>query len=188
MALARVQPVPCRGLVLILWLVMVWKFPELSRRMLVILSSWFFRWPPLIRTFWGPSFWIIWAAVFASLRFLILIPDRISASSMLGVMIRDLGIRVVFREVMAESSRSLSPLVATITGSRMIGMVGCCSSFWFMVSIIGLLASIPILMALNFMSVKMLSSCSLRKSVGGLWMAVTPWVFWAVREVMMVAQ
>ena len=84
----------------------------------------------------------------------------------------------------ADSCRSRSPLVATITGSRTTTAGRTFSSQLRTASITAASPSMPILTASMPMSSLMASSCAVRNAAGGTWTALTPWVFCAVRAVM----
>ena len=111
-------------------------------------------------------------------------PERISASGMLGVRTVARGSSCASRTAMASSRRSFAPEVATITGSTTM----CFAPYWRSLSAMTEMRpeeeTMPIFTASGKMSVKMASSSSPRNWGVASRMSVTPVVFWAVRAVM----
>ena len=83
----------------------------------------------------------------------------------------------------ASGSSSRSPLVATMTGSTTSTGGWCSSSQASTAVMVSTVPSIPVLTASRVTSSLTARSWSVRKSVGGVWMERTPWVFWATRAV-----
>lgn len=73
--------------------------------------------------------------------------------------------------------------MATITGSTTTTSGRCSSRKVATASTISAVPSIPVLTASILTSSLTAASCWTRKSVGGVWMARTPSVFWATKEV-----
>ena len=111
------------------------------------------------------------------------LPERISASGMLGVMTRARGSRRAFRVSTASSDISRSPEVATITGSTTRFLAPYCVSLSAMVSIRAMLETMPVFTASGKMSVNTQSSCSAKNAGVHSTMLRTPVVFWATRAV-----
>jgi hypothetical protein len=83
----------------------------------------------------------------------------------------------------ASGSRRRSPEVATMTGSTTSTAGGFSSSQAPTAAMISVVPSMPVLTASSSTSSDTERSCRLRKSEGGVWMAWTPVVFWATRQV-----
>ena len=83
----------------------------------------------------------------------------------------------------AAASSSRSPEVATITGSMTRTGGWTSSSHSDTVSMIWVVASIPVLTASTSTSSPTAASWAERMSIGGTWMARTPVVFWATTQV-----
>ena len=113
----------------------------------------------------------------------IAMPERISASGMLGVSTAASGSSSRHRASTASERRSLAPEVATITGSTTMFSALYSLSFAAITAISSAEETMPIFTASGKMSVKIASSCSLRKRGVDSKMSVTPVVFWAVRAV-----
>ena len=117
----------------------------------------------------------------AALR--IVMPERISASGMLGVSTVARGSRSSFRAETASSVMSRSPEVATITGSTTRFLAPYSFSLAAITRISGMLETMPVFTASGKISVNTQSSSSARKSGVHSTMLLTPVVFWATRAV-----
>ena len=115
---------------------------------------------------------------------LIFIDDKTSASGIFGVIISASGIRMLINDALASSSKSLDPLVETITGSKTIFF----GLYFFNLSAIVLISSeldtIPIFTASGNISSNIHSSSFARKSCVTSLIPYTPVVFCAVSDVM----
>ena len=110
-------------------------------------------------------------------------PERISASGMLGVSTVARGSSCSFRAATASSEISRSPEVATITGSTTRFLAPYSFSLAAITWISGMLDTMPVFTASGKMSVNTQSSSSARNSGVHSTMSLTPVVFWATRAV-----
>ena len=179
MADDRVHPVPCVFGLSILSPLNHLHFPASNKRSLAS----FRLCPPFTRTATSFSEPIFSAALTMSSGVSIFIPDRISASGMLGVIRSASGKNSLTSVPIAPSSISFAPLVATMTGSTTMFLALYCLSFSAIVCIRAELETIPIFTASGKMSVNTASSSFARNSGVTSMMSVTPVVFCAVRAV-----
>ena len=106
-----------------------------------------------------PYFSLMARAAFSmSVAFSMVMPDRTSASGMLGVSRVARGRSVSFRASTASSEMSRAPLVATITGSTTMFRAPYCRSLSAMTAMRAVEDTMPVFTASGKMSVKMQSS------------------------------
>ena len=140
-------------------------------------------WPPLHSTA-QPYFSLMYlAAASMPVASVMVMPERISASGMLGVRTAASGSSSRHRASTASSRSSFAPEVATITGSTTMFFALYCFSFSAMTTMRSAEETMPIFTASGKISVKIASSCSPRNSGVDSRISVTPVVFWAVRAV-----
>ena len=133
--------------------------------------------PPLQSTAQPQSPWMRAAASAISSLVRMVLPDRSSASGILGVMTAASGSSLRRRASMASSRSRREPEVATITGSTTMFLARQAVSLSAMASISGAEATMPVLTASGKISEKTLSSCKVRKSGVTSRMPWTPVVF-----------
>ena len=154
MALDRVQPVP--------WVLLFWmrrprnQTPAPSRHSRS--SASLIWWPPLHSTAQPYCSLMARAARSIPAGSEMVIPDRTSASGMLGVSRVARGRSFSFRASTASSEMRRAPLVATITGSTTMFRAPYCRSLSAMTAMRAVEDTMPVFTASGKMSVKMQSS------------------------------
>src|SRR5829696_9007656 len=109
--------------------------------------------PPLTMTFSAPNFLIFLAASIASFSVLITMSASFSASILFGVIRVDKGISFDTNDLYASVRSNLAPVPAARIGSSTIGILNVFLTERQIASIIGLLYTIPILMAFGGISI-----------------------------------
>ena len=145
----KLQPEPWLSFILILGFVNFVSLPLLSSKRSVTFKA--PKWPPFTITFSAPSLLILLAASMPSLSVLILIPASFSASNLLGVISVLIGTNFEINKSNALSRSNFVPVPAARIGSSTIGTLDFLSDRCT-ASIIGLLYTIPILIAFGGMS------------------------------------
>src|SRR5919107_5546059 len=143
-------------------------------------------WPPLIMTFSTPNFLMFLAALIASFSVLMTMSASFSASILFGVIRVDEGISFDTNDLYASVRSSLAPVPAARIGSSTIGILDVFLIERWIASIIGVLYTIPILMAFGRISIitDLICCSTIDGDISRI--SATPFVFCAVIAVIAV--